>query len=90
MDSRIVNGSSAAPTERLHLPSLEQLGGTTSLMRRMNIHLFFTKLDISNMFYTCRPLPEATGGIRVQIGNTVYGFPGLPVAWAHSPSLAEE
>ena len=26
----------------------------------------------------------------MQIGNTVYGFPGLPFGWTHSPALAQE
>ena len=26
----------------------------------------------------------------MQIGDTVYGFSGLPFGWAHSPALAQE
>ena len=29
-------------------------------------------------------------GIRVQIGEDVYGFLGLPFGWAHNPALAQE
>ena len=86
VDARIVNWYSNTPTECLHLPSLEQLGATMGLMRHLDIKMFFTKLDISNMFYTSRPPLESTRGMRVQIGDTVYGF---PFRWAHSPALAQ-
>ena len=61
-----------------------------SLMRHLQLRMYFTKLDISNMFYTCRTPQGCDSGIRVQIGDDVYGFPGLPFGWAHSPALAQE
>ena len=50
----------------------------------------FTKLDVSNMFYTCRPPPEAVGGIGVHIGDMVYGFPGLSFRWTHRSAPAQK
>ena len=90
VDARVVNHMSAPPTERLRLPSLEQMGATVSLMRHLQLRVYFTKLDISNMFYTCRTPQWCDSGIRVQIGDDVCGFPGLPFGWAHSPALAQE
>ena len=90
VDARVVNRMSAPPMEHLHLPSLEQLGATMSLMRHLQLRVHFTELDISNMFYTCHTPQGCDSGIRVQIGDDVYGFPGLPFRWAHSPALAQE
>ena len=61
-----------------------------SVVQHLNLRVYFTKLDISNMFYTCRTPPKCEVGLRVQIGDTVYGFPRLPFEWAHSPALAQE
>ena len=90
VNARMVNHMSVPPTERLRLPSLEQLGATMSLMRHLQLRPYFRKLDISNIFYTCRPPQGSDSGICVQIGDDVYGFLGLPFGWAHIPSLVQE
>ena len=90
VDAQVVNRMSTPPTQRLRLPSLEQLRATMSIMRHLKLRVYFTNLDISNMFYTCRTPQGCDSGVRVPIGNDVYGFPGLPFGWAHSPTLAQE
>ena len=52
VDARAVNHMSVPPTKRLRLPSLGQLGAAMSLMRHLKLRVYFTKLEISNMFYT--------------------------------------
>ena len=77
-EARLVIGMSRLPTEKLRQPTLEQLGAAMSLMRHLGLRVYFTKLDISNMFYTCRTPPGRDSDIRVQIGDDIYGFPELP------------
>ena len=48
----------------------------------------YTKLDISNMFWSVRLLPEYADSFRFRVRGTTYAIPSLPFGWTHSPAIA--
>ena len=42
------------------------------------IDLIFTKLDIFNMFWSCRMPEEYQQSVRIGVAERVYSFPSLP------------
>ena len=72
------------------LPTLEQLAASMALMKARGIQLWFTKLDVSNMFYTCKLPPDQRTAFRIRVGGDTYAFAGLPFGWSRSPALAQE
>ena len=51
------------------LPTLEQLAASMALMKARGIQLWFTKLDVSNMFYTCKLPPDQRTAFRLRVGG---------------------
>mmetsp|Transcript_79407 Transcript_79407/g.132599 ORF Transcript_79407/g.132599 Transcript_79407/m.132599 type:complete len:80 (+) Transcript_79407:181-420(+) len=59
-------------------------------MKARGISLWFTKLDVSNMFYTCRLPHSESQAFRISVGKHTNAFTGLPFGWSHSPGIAQE
>ena len=72
------------------LPSVGQLGSLFSLCKALKLKLFFTKLDISNMYWACKLPPEWSGRITFHVNGVLYMANSLPFGWAHSPIIASE
>ena len=56
----------------------------------MKLKLFFTKLDISNMYCACKVPAEFRNSIRFKVNGVSYYVPSLPFGWAFSPIIAIE
>ena len=67
---------------------MSQLASLLELLKARNIRAYFTKLDISNMFWSVLLLPEHSTGFRFHVRGVTYAIPGLPFGWSASPSMA--
>ena len=88
-DLRALNSALVKPVP-FKLPSLSQLGHLFSVCKAIKLKLFFTKLDISNMYRACKVLAEFRNSIRFRVNGTSYFVPSLPLGWAFSPIIAIE
>ena len=60
------------------------------MCKSLKLKLFFTKLDISNMYWACNLPLEWSGRITFQVNGVSYVVNSLPFGWAHSPIIAIE
>ena len=80
-DGRPINNRCAGtpPPPPLVLSTLEQLAATMATVKACGTAVVFTKLDVSNMFYTCKLLHHCQDYFRIHINGRCYGFTGLPL-----------
>ena len=89
-DGRTINSRCGGDPPPLVLPTVEQLAATMAILKAKKVHIFFTKLDVSNMFYTCKLPPFCSDDFRVKVNGQSYAFTGLPFGLSKSPALAQE
>ena len=63
---------------------------TTKLPALKGEQLFFAKLSISNMSWSCRTPEEYQHSVGVRVAGSVYSFPSLPFGWIASPALPQQ
>ena len=85
-----LNARCGAPGQRIKLPTLEHLGDTFQEAARDSRTMWFCKLDVANMFWSCWMPEEERSTIRIGVMDEVCGFHGLPFGWTHSPVIATE
>ena len=78
------------PNTRLQLPTLEELGDTFREAAGKGQAIWFCKLDVANMFWSCWMPEQERGTIRIGVQGRVWGFHSLPFGWTHSPLMATE
>ena len=78
------------PSTRLQLPTLEELGDTFREAAGNRQTIWFCKLDVANMFWSCWLPEQERGTIRIGVQDKVWGFHSLPFGWTHSPVMATE
>ena len=78
------------PPPPFTLPHLDALAHTITVALLRRPPLFFTKLDISNMFWTCKMPAEHRHAVRIGVCGKVFSFPGLPFGWKASPAIAQK
>ena len=78
------------PPPPFKLPQLDELTHTITLSLIRGTPLYFTKLDISNMFWSCKVPPEYRHTVRIGVRGQVFSFPGLPFGWRASPVIAQK
>ena len=66
------------PPPPFQLPQLDNLTHTITLALLRGTPLYFTKLDISNMFWSCKIPPQFQHTIRIGVRGQVFSFHGLP------------
>ena len=93
IDPRNVNelcAETSGPPQPFRLGHLDQLAALLEVAALAGQEVSFTKLDISNMFWSCRPPAGAPDdAIRFGVGERVYSVCGLPFGWSHSPVIAQ-
>ena len=85
-----LNARCAVPGQQIKLPTLEHLGVTFRQAAGDSRHLWFCKLDVANMFWSCWMLKEERNTIRIGVLDEVWGFHSLPFGWTHSLVIATE
>ena len=85
---RLLNSLMGSPPVPFELPSLEQLAGLMEICKARGVTTGYTKLDISNMFWSVRLPPEYVDSFRFRVRGTTYAIPSLPFGWTHSPAIA--
>ena len=60
------------------------------LLKARDIRAYFTKLDVSSMFWSVLLPPEHTTSFRFRVRGVTYAIPSLPFGWSASPSMAVE
>ena len=78
------------PCTRLQLPTLEELGDTFREAAGTRQTIWFCKLDVANMFWSCWMPEQERGTIRIGVQGKVWGFHSLPFGWTHIPVMATE
>ena len=68
-----LNAGCAAPGQRIKLPTLEHLGDTFWQAARDSRTLWFCKLDVANMFWSCWMPEEERNTIRIGVQDEVWG-----------------
>ena len=63
---------------RLQLPTMESLAAYLRKAVKTRQHIFFCKLDVCNMFWSCHTPEHEANSIRSGVRDTVCGFHGLP------------
>ena len=76
-----LNDRYAAPGQRMRLPTLENLGETFREAAHNSRTMWFCKLDVANMFWSCWVPEEEKSAIRIGVVDEVWGFQGLPFGW---------
>ena len=84
------NARCAAPRQRIKLPTLENLGDTFWEAARESRTMWFCKLDVANMSWSCWVPEEEKSAIRIGVLDEVWGFHSLPFGWTHNPVIATE
>ena len=87
-DLRLLNSLMGSPPVPFELPSLEQLAGLMEICKARGVATCYTKLDISNMFWSVRLPHEYADSFRFRVRGTTYAIPSLPFGWTHSPAIA--
>ena len=72
------------PPPPFKLPQLDDLSHTITLALLRGTPLYFTTLDISNMFWSCKIPPQFQHRIRIGVRGQVFSFPGFPFGWRAS------
>ena len=72
------------------LPCLVQLDSLLSACRHLKLKLFFTMLDISNMYWACKLPPEWSDNIRFRVRGVSFFVPCLPFGWSYNLVMAIE
>ena len=72
------------------LPSIAQLAALLELLKARNVRAHFTKLGVSNMFWSVLLLLEHSTSFRFRVRGVTYAIPNLPFDWPASPSMAVE
>ena len=85
-----INDHCLPPPPPFTLPHLDALAHTITVALLRRQPLFFTKLDISNMFWTCKMPAEHRHAVRIGVCGKVFSFPGLPFGWKASPAIAQK
>ena len=83
-----LNARCAATGQRIRLPTLENLGDTFREAARNSRTMWFCKLEVANMFWSCWVPEEEKNTIRIGVMDEVWGFHGLPFGWTHSLVIA--
>ena len=78
------------PPPPFTLPSLDSLAHVITVALLRGRPLYFTKLDISNMFWSCKVPAEHRHAVRIGVCGKVFSFPGLPFGWNASPAIAQQ
>ena len=89
-DLRLLNALMGKPPRPFELPSMAQLAALLELLKAHNVKAFFTKLDVSNMFWSVLLPPEHSTSFRFRVQGVTYAIPSLPFGWTASPSMAVE
>ena len=71
-------------------PTLENLGDTFREAAGNSRTMWFCKLHVANMFWSCWVQEEEKSAIRIGLMDEVWGFHSLPFGWTHSPVIATE
>ena len=85
-----LNTRSAAPGQRIKLPTLENLADTFREAARDSRTMWFCELYVANMFWSCCVPEEEKSTIRIGVTDEVWGFHSSPFGWTHSPLIATE
>ena len=89
-DFRLLNAMMGPPPQPFGLPSIAQLAALLELMRAQNIRAHFSKLDVSNMFWSVLLPREYSTSFRFCVQGVTYAIPSLPFKWTASPGMAVE
>lgn len=89
VDMRPFNALCGPPVLKLQLPSLDELAALMHIVCTGNLKLFFTKLDVSNHFWSCKVPSSAQLFVRFGVCGEVFAIPSLAFGWSHSPVLAQ-
>ena len=87
-DLRLLNALMGSPPQPFELPSLTQLAALLEILRARGVKAHFTKLDVSNMYWSLLLPEEHATSFRFEVKGTTYAIPGLPFGWAASPNMA--
>ena len=87
---RLLNALMGEPPRPFELPSMAQLAALLELLKACNVKAFFTKLEVSNIFWSVLLPPEHSTSFRFQVRGVTYAIPSLPFGWTASPSMAVE
>ena len=85
-----LNARCPALGQRIKLPTLENLGDTFREAARVSRTMWFCKLHVANMFWSCWVPEEEKSAIRIGVMDEVWGFHNLPFGWTHSPVIGTE
>jgi hypothetical protein len=89
VDMRLLNSLCGKPHVNFKLPSLDDLAQMCSLIRSHRLSLFFTKLDVSNHFWSCKLPEEAKYLVRFGVLGDIFAIPSLAFGWSFSPVMAQ-
>ena len=78
------------PPPPFKLPQLDGLTHNITVALLRGTPLYFTKLDISNMFWSCKVPPEFQHTVCIGVRGHVFFFSGLPFGWRASPVIAQK
>ena len=82
---RLLNALMGELPQPFQLPSMAQLAALLELPKARDIRAYFTKLDVSNMFWSVLLPPEHTTSFRFRVRGVTYAIPSLPFGWTASP-----
>ena len=89
-DLRLLNALMGSPPQPFELRSLTQLAALLEILRARGVQAHFTKLDVSNMYWSVLLPEEHATSFRFRVKGTTYAIPSLPFGWAASPNMAIE
>ena len=89
-DLRLLNALMGSPPQPFELPSLTQLAALLEILRARGVKAHFTKLDVSNMYWSVLLPKEHATSFRFRFKGTTYAIPSLPFGWVASPNMAIE
>ena len=85
-----VNDRCTRLQHRLRLPTMESLAAYLRSVATAGRTTYFCKLDVSNMFWSCRLPKSEAGNVRFGVRGKVLGFHSLPFGWIYNPIMATE
>ena len=89
-DLLLPNALMGSPPQPFGLPSLTQLAALLEILIARGVQAHFTKLDVSNIYWSVLLPEEHATSFRFRVTGTTYAIPSLPFGWEASPNMAIE